>query len=55
MMRSSEGARLKTYSSERLLSIEQAVNRIAERAPSRLIEQHAIGWAGGRSSRVESS
>lgn len=38
-MRSSEGARLKTYLEERLLSIEQAVNRIAERAPSRLIEQ----------------
>jgi len=38
-MRRSEGARLKTYLEERLSIIEQAVNRIAERAPQRLVEQ----------------
>jgi uncharacterized protein (TIGR00255 family) len=38
-MRSEEGARLKTYLEERLTIIEQAVERIAARAPQRLIEQ----------------
>jgi uncharacterized protein (TIGR00255 family) len=38
-MRSSEGARLAIYLEERLKSIENAVNRIAERAPQRLVEQ----------------
>jgi uncharacterized protein (TIGR00255 family) len=38
-MRSAEGARLKTYLEERLTLIEQAVGRIAERAPQRLVEQ----------------
>lgn len=38
-MRATEGARLKTYLEERLAVIERAVNRIDERAPSRLIEQ----------------
>jgi uncharacterized protein (TIGR00255 family) len=38
-MRASEGGRLKTYLEERLANIEAAVNRIAERAPSRLLEQ----------------
>lgn len=38
-MRGSEGSRLKTYLEERLAIIEQAVGRIAARAPSRLIEQ----------------
>jgi uncharacterized protein (TIGR00255 family) len=38
-MRANEGGRLKTYLEERLANIEAAVNRIAERAPSRLIEQ----------------
>jgi len=38
-MRASEGARLAIYLAERLANIEAAVNRIAERAPSRLIEQ----------------
>ncbi len=38
-MRAAEGARLKTYLEERLASIESAVNRIAERAPGRLVEQ----------------
>jgi uncharacterized protein (TIGR00255 family) len=38
-MRSAEGARLATYLDERLGLIEQAVNRIADRAPERLVEQ----------------
>ena len=38
-MRSAEGARLETYLKERLGIIERAVGRIAERAPSRIIEQ----------------
>jgi uncharacterized protein (TIGR00255 family) len=38
-MRSAEGARLRTYLEERLAIIEGAVNRTAERAPGRLIEQ----------------
>jgi len=38
-MRSAEGARLETYLRERLALIEQAVGRIAERAPARIIEQ----------------
>ncbi|HEY4217604.1 MAG TPA: YicC/YloC family endoribonuclease [Gemmatimonadaceae bacterium] len=38
-MRTSEGARLAHYLGERLDIIEQAVNRIAARAPQRLIEQ----------------
>ena len=38
-MRTAEGARLAQYLTERLDIIEQAVNRIAARAPQRLIEQ----------------
>jgi uncharacterized protein (TIGR00255 family) len=38
-MRSAEGARLAQFLTERLAIIEQAVNRIAERAPQRLVEQ----------------
>ncbi len=38
-MRASEGARLKRYLEERLSIIEGAVQRIAERAPQRLVEQ----------------
>lgn len=38
-MRSSEGTRLAQYLSERLAIIEQAVGRISERAPQRLVEQ----------------
>ena len=38
-MRGAEGARLKTYLEERLAIIEQAVERIAERAPMRIVEQ----------------
>jgi uncharacterized protein (TIGR00255 family) len=38
-MRGAEGARLKTYLEERLRIIELAVERIAQRAPARLIEQ----------------
>ena len=38
-MRTSEGARLKTYLEDRLAIIERAVSRIDERAPSRLVEQ----------------
>ncbi|HEY4132768.1 MAG TPA: YicC/YloC family endoribonuclease [Gemmatimonadaceae bacterium] len=38
-MRTSEGARLRTYLEERLTIIEKAVGRIADRAPGRLIEQ----------------
>jgi len=38
-MRSAEGGRLKIYLEERLAIIEQAVGRIAQRAPSRLVEQ----------------
>jgi uncharacterized protein (TIGR00255 family) len=38
-MRSAEGARLAQYLSDRLAIIEQAVNRIGERAPERLVEQ----------------
>ena len=38
-MRTAEGARLATYLEDRLTNIEQAVDRIAARAPSRLIEQ----------------
>lgn len=38
-MRTAEGARLQRYLEERLSIIESSVNRIAARAPSRLIEQ----------------
>jgi uncharacterized protein (TIGR00255 family) len=38
-MRRAEGARLVAYLEERIAIIEQAVNRIAERAPERLVEQ----------------
>jgi uncharacterized protein (TIGR00255 family) len=38
-MRTSEGARLATYLEQRLAIIEQAVERIAARAPQRLVEQ----------------
>ena len=38
-MRSAEGARLTDYLTERIAVIEQSVNRIAERAPERLVEQ----------------
>jgi len=38
-MRASEGARLERYLNERLLVIEGAVERIADRAPQRLVEQ----------------
>ncbi|MFI5230156.1 MAG: YicC/YloC family endoribonuclease [Gemmatimonadales bacterium] len=38
-MRAAEGARLATYLEQRLASIEQAVDRIARRAPNRLVEQ----------------
>lgn len=38
-MRSGEGARLAEYLRERIAIIEQAVGRIADRAPHRLIEQ----------------
>lgn len=38
-MRTAEGARLGRYLNERLLVIERAVERIAARAPQRLIEQ----------------
>jgi uncharacterized protein (TIGR00255 family) len=38
-MRSGEGARLEAYLRERLTIIEQAVVRIAERAPARIVEQ----------------
>jgi uncharacterized protein (TIGR00255 family) len=38
-MRSAEGARLAVYLEERLSNIERAVDRIAARAPQRLIEQ----------------
>lgn len=38
-MRAAEGERLARYLNERLLVIEHAVDRIAERAPQRLIEQ----------------
>jgi uncharacterized protein (TIGR00255 family) len=38
-MRAAEGARLSSYLGERLAIIESAVNRIAERAPGRLVEQ----------------
>jgi uncharacterized protein (TIGR00255 family) len=38
-MRTAEGARLATYLEDRLATIEQSVDRIASRAPSRLIEQ----------------
>jgi uncharacterized protein (TIGR00255 family) len=38
-MRSGEGSRLATYLAERLDIIEEAVNRIDERAPARLVEQ----------------
>jgi uncharacterized protein (TIGR00255 family) len=38
-MRSAEGARLTDYLAERVAIIEQSVNRIAERAPERLVEQ----------------
>jgi uncharacterized protein (TIGR00255 family) len=38
-MRSAEGARLETYLRERLAIIEQAVERIAARAPARIVEQ----------------
>jgi uncharacterized protein (TIGR00255 family) len=38
-MRTGEGSRLSSYLTERLGIIEQAVNRIADRAPDRLVEQ----------------
>ena len=38
-MRSAEGRRLATYLAERVDIIEQAVGRISERAPERLVEQ----------------
>src|SRR5215471_10115735 len=38
-MRTSEGARLSMYLGQRIALIEQAVERIAERAPMRLVEQ----------------
>ena len=38
-MRAAEGARLARYLDERLSIIERAVERIAERAPTRLVEQ----------------
>jgi len=38
-MRAAEGARLSTYLAQRIAVIEQAVERIAERAPMRLVEQ----------------
>lgn len=38
-MRTAEGARLSTYLAQRIAVIEQAVERIAERAPMRLVEQ----------------
>ena len=38
-MRTAEGARLETYLKDRLAIIEQAVGRIAERAPVRIVEQ----------------
>jgi uncharacterized protein (TIGR00255 family) len=38
-MRAAEGARLVRYLNERLVVIERAVERIAERAPQRLVEQ----------------
>jgi uncharacterized protein (TIGR00255 family) len=38
-MRSAEGGRLEAYLLERLSIIEQAVARIAERAPTRIVEQ----------------
>jgi uncharacterized protein (TIGR00255 family) len=38
-MRSAEGARLATYLAERLAIVEDAVGRIAERAPVRVVEQ----------------
>jgi uncharacterized protein (TIGR00255 family) len=38
-MRANEGARLAKYLEERLANIEAAVERIAERAPQRLVEQ----------------
>jgi uncharacterized protein (TIGR00255 family) len=39
LMRTGEGARLKSYLEERLSIIEGAVDRIAARAPGRLVEQ----------------
>jgi uncharacterized protein (TIGR00255 family) len=38
-MRGAEGARLATYLTQRIAVIEQSVERIAERAPMRLVEQ----------------
>jgi uncharacterized protein (TIGR00255 family) len=38
-MRAAEGARLATYLAQRIAVIEDAVGRIAERAPMRLVEQ----------------
>jgi uncharacterized protein (TIGR00255 family) len=38
-MRVAEGARLRTYVEERLREVESAVDRIAARAPQRLVEQ----------------
>ncbi|MGH7619796.1 MAG: YicC/YloC family endoribonuclease [Gemmatimonadaceae bacterium] len=38
-MRAQEGARLATYLAQRIAVIEQAVGRISERAPARLVEQ----------------
>src|SRR5262252_1518138 len=38
-MRAAEGARLSSYLAQRIAVIEDAVNRIAERAPMRLVEQ----------------
>jgi uncharacterized protein (TIGR00255 family) len=38
-MRAAEGARLSSYLAQRIAVIEDAVNRVAERAPMRLVEQ----------------
>ena len=38
-MRAAEGARLVTYLDERLANIEQALARVADRAPARVVEQ----------------
>ena len=38
-MRTAEGARLVTYLAERLANIEQALARVADRAPARVVEQ----------------
>ncbi|MEJ7758899.1 MAG: YicC/YloC family endoribonuclease [Gemmatimonadaceae bacterium] len=41
LMRAEEGARLAVFLNERVTFVEGAVARIAERAPHRLVEQHA--------------